>query len=686
LNRGYGGKAAMYAADHLQLQANPFTASTSGARIGRPLQAALGEVIRQIGLEAPVVVVCGNAGTGKTLLMNMIARACTDMGLCARQIVRGDLMHVVFGQSSDVLLIDEADSITDSTLHALVSAGVNTSTTTMIFLCRPSNVRRFTSSGGRAVIIELAPLMHSDARNYLLERATSAGRPDLFEVDALDLLIDGSRGSPRALRSIASLAFFAAAVDGSSRIGPKHVADALASQIYFEAPKSDQTPIPTTSRGEVPIPAPMIAGPIKASSPAPAFAAPVDGSPRIGPKHVADALASQIYFEAPKSDQATIPTPSRGEVPIPAPMIAEPIKASSPAPVLAESAFAAAVDRSPRIGPRRVADALASQIYFEAPKSDQTTIPTTPHGEVPIPAPMIAGPVKASSPAPVLAQPASDLIPFGSVAEARKKFGAARPRSAVWIPRLVGVTTALAASIAIAEGLPSRLFNSIPGSANIFNGPPGEARAVPRLGFVSFVPRPPAVPPRDASNKAETAKQTADIAKALKEASTNEAKPVASAVPARKATTEQAQAIKKPVAKGPSDISNLSKPAKDSAERAALAPLKETASPPAAFQELAYPAPAPKEVAALTEELKQEESPQAAAAQVLAVLPPAAKQKETDDRAKAEEMALARAREAVLAKVAADRAQAAKQAEERAWAARQAAMRVLSNSLLGIRN
>ena len=58
----------MHAADRLQLHTNPFTASASGARIGRPLQAALGEVIRQIGLEAPVVVVCGSAGTGKTLL------------------------------------------------------------------------------------------------------------------------------------------------------------------------------------------------------------------------------------------------------------------------------------------------------------------------------------------------------------------------------------------------------------------------------------------------------------------------------------------------------------------------------------------------------------------------------------------------------------------------------------------
>src|SRR5882757_791594 len=124
----------MHAADHLRLDTNPFTAAASGARIGRPLQSALGEVIRQIGLEAPVVVVCGNAGSGKTLLVNMIARSCTDMGLSARQIDRGDLMHAAFAQSADVLLIDEADSITESTLQTLVSAGANTSTTTMVFL------------------------------------------------------------------------------------------------------------------------------------------------------------------------------------------------------------------------------------------------------------------------------------------------------------------------------------------------------------------------------------------------------------------------------------------------------------------------------------------------------------------------------------------------------------------------
>jgi hypothetical protein len=575
----------MHAAGHLQLQTNPFTANASGARIGRPLQAALGEVIRQIGLEAPVVVVCGNAGTGKTLLINMIARACTDMGLCARQIDRGDLMHVAFGQCADVLLIDEADSIPESTLHTLISPGANTSTTTMVFLCLPSNVRRFTSSGGRAVIIELAPLTHADARNYLLERATSAGRPDLFEADALDLLIDGSHGSPRVLRSIASLAFFAAVVDCSPRIGAKHVADALASQIHCEPPKSRQVSIPIAPRGEIPIATPIAPAPIKTPTIVQAFASPA----------------------------------------------------------LSESAPA-------------------------EPASDP----------------------QLSDPPPF----APDLAGF------RKRFSGARPRSAVWIPRVVGVAAALVASVAIAEGLPSLLFSSIPSNANASNRPPVDVLVVPRLGFASVVPAPPAVPPRETPSNAEAAKQTADIAKALKDAAAKEPKSVASVVPARKGAAEQAQTSKKPAAKDSRDadqtkaanevayLKNAQAIKEETARAVPSVASKGPAAPPASLQELANPTPAQKEVATITQVPKQEEAPQAPAPELLAVLPPAGKQKEEDDRAWAEEIALAKAREAVLAKVSADRALAAKQAEERQWAARQAAnregRRILSNSLRGI--
>ena len=240
---------------------------------------------------------------------------------------------------------------------------------------------------------------------------------------------------------------------------------------------------------------------------------------------------------------------------------------------------------------------------------------------------------------------------------------------------MVGVTAALVASVAIAEGLPSLLFSSIPSNANASNRPPVDVLVVPRLGFASVVPAPPAVPPRETPSKAETAKQTVGIVKALKEAADSETKPVASAVPARKAAVDKAQAAKKRAAKDLNDSAAQTKAANEAAYLKNALAAKEAAlrlqgpRSTRALQGLADPAPAPKEVASITQTPKQEEVAPAPAPQVFAVLPPPAKQKEDADRAKAEEIALAKAREAVLAKVAADRALAAKQAEERAWAA-----------------
>jgi hypothetical protein len=50
----------------------------------------------------------------------------------------------------------------------------------------------------------------------------------------LDLVIDGSRGLPRLLRSIAQLAFFGAASEGASQIGVQHVNNALASRGTYD--------------------------------------------------------------------------------------------------------------------------------------------------------------------------------------------------------------------------------------------------------------------------------------------------------------------------------------------------------------------------------------------------------------------------------------------------------------------
>ena len=182
--------------EKLKIESNPFVARASGGRVGRPLQKTLGEVIRQIGFETPIVVVSGSPGTGKTLLAQMATRACADMGLSVRRIHRGDLVDVAAGERSDLLLVDEADSMPDSTLHMLLFGGDKRPATTTVLLCLPPSVLRFSTVAD--AVVELTRLSLSDTRLYLQERATRASFPGLFTPTALDLIVDASRGLPRS--------------------------------------------------------------------------------------------------------------------------------------------------------------------------------------------------------------------------------------------------------------------------------------------------------------------------------------------------------------------------------------------------------------------------------------------------------------------------------------------------------
>jgi hypothetical protein len=206
--------------------------------MGRPLQQAFGEVIRHIGLQTSIIAVVGSAGTGKSQLADMTARACVDMGLTVRRIERGDQVYGLLSTKSDVLLIDQTDSMPDFSLQVMLSPEVKNTTTTMVFMCVPSCVGQVNFSGGDHATVELTPLSLSDARNYLHERAASIGRTNLYSPEALDLIIDGSRGLPRLLQSIAHQAYWAAASEGAPQIGAQHVSNASGS-LGVEPDKND---------------------------------------------------------------------------------------------------------------------------------------------------------------------------------------------------------------------------------------------------------------------------------------------------------------------------------------------------------------------------------------------------------------------------------------------------------------
>jgi hypothetical protein len=209
----------------------------------------LGELIRLIGLRTRVVVVLGNAGTGKTALVGLAARTCGDMGLSVRRIERGDLLAEAVGDKSDVLFVDEADSMSNVVLQSFLFARDGNANKTMVFMCLPSCISRFSFSGTEAVVVELSPLSLLDARLYLTGRGNSIGRTNLFTPQALDLIIDASKGVPRLLRSIASLAYFNAAVEGASQIAATH-AEAATSMRNELSPLPSVTPYVAGPSGE----------------------------------------------------------------------------------------------------------------------------------------------------------------------------------------------------------------------------------------------------------------------------------------------------------------------------------------------------------------------------------------------------------------------------------------------------
>jgi type II secretory pathway predicted ATPase ExeA len=194
-----------------------------------PVQSAFDDVMREIGCGAAVIVIAGPTGSGKTFLIGLIERAHACDGRSVQRIERGDLVNVAPRADCDLLLVDEADSTDQVTLQSLLSNEGGRRPASIVFACRPSATQRFVRNGV-PVFVTLSTLSPAEARSFLLERAEGAGRPNLFNDEALNTLIAASGGSPRLLKSIGGHALFFADSEGANQIDPKHVEEALLAQ------------------------------------------------------------------------------------------------------------------------------------------------------------------------------------------------------------------------------------------------------------------------------------------------------------------------------------------------------------------------------------------------------------------------------------------------------------------------
>ena len=207
----------------LKLHCNPF-ARDGVAPLG-PVRAALEQLMKHFELGTAIVLVVGPAGSGKSFLLGLAEEAGRARGISVLRIERGDLAHTVIGKGVDLLLVDEADFVDPATLNFIGSHPETAKT--VVFACRtPLSVGDMAAP----TVVNLNPLAANEARDFVVERATAAGRPDLFAPDALESLIAGTAGLPRLLRSVGALALFLAESEGARNVGVEHVAEALDAQ------------------------------------------------------------------------------------------------------------------------------------------------------------------------------------------------------------------------------------------------------------------------------------------------------------------------------------------------------------------------------------------------------------------------------------------------------------------------
>jgi hypothetical protein len=213
------------------------------AIVAPPLRRTFKEVMHHVEICAEVVVIVGSAGTGKTLLLQLLEEECAKDGLSVSRFYRGDLVSLELCQNCDLLLIDEADSIPDEVLHKIIGGRANVARSVVLAFAHVRDHLFFENEKTR--IVALDRLSDDEVRGYI--RLIYA-QPDLFSPDALDFLARTTDGSPRILQQIASFAFFRARHDARSQVAIADVQDAVASRMITLP--AERNPTVDTSSGD----------------------------------------------------------------------------------------------------------------------------------------------------------------------------------------------------------------------------------------------------------------------------------------------------------------------------------------------------------------------------------------------------------------------------------------------------
>lgn len=165
-----------------------------------------------------LVVVLGAPGTGKTLLLNDLARRLEAAGRPYTLLDRGDLAQQPV--EAGVGLIDEADRIDPDTLAKIVRA----TDRCHVLVALPRFIEQITGFTNPMTVVSLAPLTPEGIAAFVAQRLAGAGRPaDLFSLTAMAALVEHSGGIPRVITMLAGGAISLAAIEGAVQVTAEHV-------------------------------------------------------------------------------------------------------------------------------------------------------------------------------------------------------------------------------------------------------------------------------------------------------------------------------------------------------------------------------------------------------------------------------------------------------------------------------
>jgi len=423
-------------------------------------QRARDAVLEAIAEGARVIVLEGEPGTGKTLLLQALAAELQQAGHPARMVWRPDLEQAA--PEPSFRLVDEAGRAGPATIAALAAPPGG------VLAVLPSQAGAIRAQIPGAVIVKLNPVEPDEAASFVNQRLALAGLPaEQLQDAALARLCESAGGNARELTLLLAAAINFAAASDAAQVEPAHVDEAV---VLRHGPLGRaRTPRPPVGLAD-------------------ALAAFADRLPE------AAALAGRIRAAPPPN--ATEPAAPPDIAPEPAePPAAEPAEATLPpahpsAPMLeAEPAATGEPDATSDAGPEPEAEPEAALAAPALPTGDpaaRALVRNAAAAELPVAGP--AAPPAAPEPEP-------------------ERVSGSRVRSWRW----VGVAAAIAAAVLLlsplrphrgtslygrhAAALPAITAAAIVAPPAPLPAPPPDLAAMPPRPVLVAAPGPAPVPP-----------------------------------------------------------------------------------------------------------------------------------------------------------------------------------------------